>query len=122
MCRAPFDLAHKTLRLVQQMASTLARSVGLARSLSRPCTSHVLKRSLSVSSPVMARRTKTVLEENISEDDLFVLLSEPGLVQDSPSLGHHLLMEKRMILHYLRLIEHEMPKLVGESAHTFLGR
>ncbi|KAJ2920375.1 hypothetical protein MD484_g174, partial [Candolleomyces efflorescens] len=61
----------------------------------------------------MARRTKSVLEENISEDDLFLLLSEPGLVRDSPSLGHHVLMEKRMVLHYLRLIEHEMPKLVA---------
>jgi len=49
----------------------------------------------------------------MDEDDLFALLTENNEVEDSPSLGHHLLMEKRLVLHYLRLIEHEMPKLVG---------
>jgi small subunit ribosomal protein S35 len=33
---------------------------------------------------------------------------------DTSSLGHLMLREQRQTLHYLRLIEHEMPKLVGE--------
>jgi hypothetical protein len=33
---------------------------------------------------------------------------------DSPSTGHLCLAQQRQSLHYLRLIEHEMPKLVGE--------
>jgi len=32
---------------------------------------------------------------------------------DTPSAGHLMLRQKRQILYYLRLIEHEMPKLVG---------
>ena len=35
---------------------------------------------------------------------------------DSSSAGHLYLAQQRQNLHYLRLIEHEMPKLVGESA------
>lgn len=33
---------------------------------------------------------------------------------DSSSIGHLHLAQQRQALHYLRLIEHEMPKLVGE--------
>jgi small subunit ribosomal protein S35 len=33
---------------------------------------------------------------------------------DSSSAGHLYLAQQRQSLHYLRLIEHEMPKLVGE--------
>jgi hypothetical protein len=34
---------------------------------------------------------------------------------DTSSAGHLYLQQQRQNLHYLRLIEHEMPKLVGES-------
>lgn len=54
------------------------------------------------------------MEENITEDDFFALLTEPSSIEDSPSAGHHMLMQKRLALKYMRLIEHEMPKLVGE--------
>lgn len=37
---------------------------------------------------------------------------------DSSSAGHLYLMQQRQNLHYLRLIEHEIPKLVGEHATT----
>jgi small subunit ribosomal protein S35 len=33
---------------------------------------------------------------------------------DTTSAGHIVLREQRKLLYYLRLIEHEMPKLVGE--------
>jgi len=35
---------------------------------------------------------------------------------DSSSAGHLHLLQQRQNLHYLRLIEHEMPKLVGETS------
>jgi hypothetical protein len=35
---------------------------------------------------------------------------------DSSSAGHLYLAEQRQNLHYFRLIEHEMPKLVGECS------
>lgn len=37
---------------------------------------------------------------------------------DTSSLGHLMLRQQRQTLHYLRLIEHEMPKLVGECFFT----
>lgn len=33
---------------------------------------------------------------------------------DTTSAGHLMLQQQRQVLYYLRLIEHEMPKLVGE--------
>jgi hypothetical protein len=43
---------------------------------------------------------------------------------DSSSVGHLYLAEQRQNLHYFRLIEHEMPKLVGECRpfHASLDR
>jgi hypothetical protein len=38
---------------------------------------------------------------------------------DSSSTGHLYLAQQRQNLHYLRLIEHEMPKLVGECSPPF---
>ncbi|TFK30357.1 hypothetical protein FA15DRAFT_629478 [Coprinopsis marcescibilis] len=95
------------------MATPLTRSLGLARSLRAPCTAQTLKRNFSVSSPALARRTKTVLEETMSEDDIMTLVTEQDSVQDSPALGHRMLQHYRKVLHYLRVIEHEMPKLVA---------
>lgn len=37
-------------------------------------------------------------------------------MDDATSAGHLLLQQQRQLLYYLRLIEHEMPKLVGEFA------
>lgn len=34
---------------------------------------------------------------------------------DTTSIGHNMLRQQRQNLFYLRLIEHEMPKLVGMS-------
>lgn len=114
------------------MASALARSLGIARTLGRPCPPRILKRSLTVTSSLRAdkpksdqqlslRPTKSVLEEEFDADDLELLLTENETVADSPSLGHEILQMQREVLHYMRLIEHEMPKLVGEYSGTCTG-
>lgn len=46
-------------------------------------------------------------------DNLWDQLEEPADVEDSPSSGHFYLQRQREVVHYMRLIEHEMPKLVG---------
>jgi hypothetical protein len=56
-------------------------------------------------------RTSSVLEDDI--DELEEQWDDTSEVEDSPSGGHIMLQEYRQTLHYLRLIEHEMPKLVG---------
>lgn len=53
-----------------------------------------------------------MLEDDMEE--LWDQLEEPADVEDSPSGGHIILQQQREVLHYMRLIEHEMPKLVGE--------
>ncbi|EAU93200.2 hypothetical protein CC1G_10268 [Coprinopsis cinerea okayama7 len=104
------------------MASTLTRSLGFSSlrvassssvTAAKCSTHHVLKRTFSVSSPALARRTKSVMEEYLTDDDLFTLMTEQENVTDSPVLGHKMLQAQREVLHYMRLIEHEMPKLVA---------
>ncbi|KAF9040520.1 mitochondrial ribosomal subunit protein-domain-containing protein [Panaeolus papilionaceus] len=47
-------------------------------------------------------------------EELWDNLEEPDSgIEDSPSSGHLILQEQRQLLHYMRLIEHEMPKLVA---------
>lgn len=41
-------------------------------------------------------------------------LEDPFKDDDVPTVAHEMLREQRQILYYMRLIEHEMPKLVGE--------
>lgn len=59
----------------------------------------------------MTRRTRSVLEDDA--EDLWEQIEEAPDVHDSPSVGHIILQQQRMLLHYMRLIEHEIPKLVG---------
>lgn len=61
----------------------------------------------------MSRRTRPVVEDDMEE--LWEHLSESPEVDDAPSSGHLILQQQRLMLEYLRLIEHEMPKLVGAS-------
>ena len=64
-----------------------------------------------VSATVLARRTKrTALPEVTMED----LTHPDGDRQtDSTSFGHLQLQQQRQLLYYMRLIEYEMPQLVG---------
>jgi hypothetical protein len=41
--------------------------------------------------------------------------AEEDTYNDTSSIGHEILEQQRQALHYLRLIEHEMPQLVGKS-------
>ncbi|KAF5355931.1 hypothetical protein D9756_004147 [Leucocoprinus leucothites] len=70
-------------------------------------------RLFSTSSPAFARRTRSVLEEEVSPEQLESLLDKVDDVKDSASSAHLLLQEKRIVRHYLRLIELEMPNLVA---------
>jgi hypothetical protein len=105
--------------------TSLGRCLGVSKRLlvSRACN-----RSFVTSSPTFqprraagiaqeldgeeeGRRTRSVLEDDM--DELVEQWDETSEVEDSPSAGHIMLQEHRQTLHYLRLIEHEMPKLVG---------
>ncbi|KAF5336832.1 hypothetical protein D9611_003122 [Ephemerocybe angulata] len=121
-------MASTALRLSRSRLSRLAqpsssRSIPAASSASAHAPlaprSLLLRRFASSGGDVemeeegTSRRKRSVLEQEVSPDDLFELLTEPNDVGDMPSLTHRMMMEKRRMLHYFRLIEHEMPKLVA---------
>lgn len=91
--------------------SSLTRRTLLSHATA-PSSPQILPRYFSASSPACARRTKTKLEEDIDMDELMEYLEDPG-TNDSPSSSHLMLQEQRIVRHYLRLIEHEMPHLAG---------
>ncbi|KAK7059049.1 37S ribosomal protein S24, mitochondrial [Paramarasmius palmivorus] len=88
-------------------------------------------RSYHPSLPVLAKKPKPTLtrkerreERKAFEDESDTMydqtvheveeeLDQTYLDDDTASAGHHMLSEHRQTLHYLRLIEHEMPKLVA---------
>lgn len=86
-----------------------------ATSSSSPSSSVAASKFFSTSSPAFVRtpRTKSVLDEEVTPDDLEEMLDEVEDVEDMPTASHLLLQEKRIIRQYLRLIELEIPKLVG---------
>ena len=118
------------------MASSLARCLRFSKHLSVSRACNVSVRFFVASSPNFqprrargieqepeeeeGRRTKSVLEEDM--DELLEQWDEMSEVEDSPSGGHIMLQEFRQTLHYLRLIEHEMPKLVGAFLYSSLCR
>lgn len=111
------------------MASSLARCLRFSKHLSVSRACNVSVRTFVASSPISqprrahgieqdpeeeqleGRRTRSVLEDDM--DELMEQWDDMSEVADSPSGGHIMLEEFRQTLHYLRLIEHEMPKLVG---------
>lgn len=97
------------------MASCLAR---LVRHRAHPrslLAAALFTRNFSSSSPALARRVKA--EEKLTADQAFDLLEDEYDDDDSASAGHLMLREHRQVLYYLRLIEHEMPRLVGKPIH-----
>jgi hypothetical protein len=60
-------------------------------------------------------RTAVRRPEPLTEEEFMDLLEQDIKGDDTTTLGHYLLQWEREHLRYLRLIEHEMPKLVGES-------
>jgi hypothetical protein len=118
------------IRIVQiiifeiSMALSLARCLRFSKHLSVSRACNVSVRSFAASSPIFrrrraptpgkvfeARRTRSVLEDDM--DELAEQWDDFSEIKDSSSAGHIMLQELRQTLHYLRLIEHEMPKLVG---------
>ena len=61
--------------------------------------------------PSKAKRTVPSLEPFEIDDDALVDQRPPE--DDAPEPMHRYLQQQRDMLYYLRLIEHEMPKLVG---------
>lgn len=53
-------------------------------------------------------------------DELWDQIEGPPETEDAPTAAHILLQKYRQSLHYMRLIEHEMPKLVGKSMLPYL--
>jgi hypothetical protein len=103
------------------MASSLsrwARRALLSHAAASP-SSRVQSRFFSASSPASARRTRSKLEEDLDTDELMEYIEEPES-NDSPTMSHLILQERRMVRYYLRLIEHEMPHLAGTCIFLFL--
>ncbi|KAF8078711.1 mitochondrial ribosomal subunit protein-domain-containing protein [Lyophyllum atratum] len=93
------------------MASYLGR-LARAHAIPRhPIASTSALRQFSSSSPALARRVKA--EEKLTADQAFDLLDDEYDDDDTTSAGHLMLRQQRQVLYYLRLIEHEMPKLVA---------
>ena len=96
---------------------SLKRTMPVTRSSYNPTLSHfstssvVLQRRRQKIAEDMSRRTRSILEDDM--EDLWDQIEEPSDVEDSPSVGHLVLQQQRLLLNYMRLIEHEMPKLVG---------
>lgn len=68
----------------------------------------------------MARQRPTAAKSQIQEtlDDQFDmdLLEEQFANDDTTAVGHLILAQQRRLLYYMRLIEHDMPKLAGKSS------
>lgn len=85
------------------MASALARSY-------RPAARNVLQRR-----HLHATATASAVMPRIQTDDLPVDMDDmvPQSEPDATSAGHLWLRQQRKVLYYMRLIEHELPELVG---------
>lgn len=93
------------------MAFSLAR---LTRSTARHRAPFTCGRFLSSARHADALEPRrSNLDELFDEDETFDLLEDDFDNDDTSSLGHLMLRDQRQTLHYLRLIEHQMPKLVG---------
>jgi small subunit ribosomal protein S35 len=69
------------------------------------------KRSVGIPAPPLLAKTGQFLDvdENLDE----TIPYEERMGYGSSSAGHLLLQQQRHMLQYMRLIEHDMPKLVG---------
>lgn len=105
-------MAHFLRKCVSLTHIVRARRPLYASSLLHFSTSStVLQRRQRIAED-MSRRTRSILEDDL--EDLWDQIEEPSDIEDSPSVGHLVLQQQRLLLNYMRLIEHEMPKLVGE--------
>lgn len=108
---------------VASMAPSIARCLAVSQAFHPLRASAPASKPFSTSAALLQRRKVFVPEDksrrtrSVLEDDYELLESHmmiPADVNDSPSSGHLILQQQRILLQYMRLIEHEMPKLVGE--------
>ena len=87
-------------------------SLSLRRVHTSPVVSYPRQRSVGIPAPPILAKTGQFLDidEDIEEKIPFEERSGHG----SSSMGHILLRQQRHMLKYMRLIEHDMPKLVSE--------
>lgn len=90
-------------------------TMSLARSC-RPTLSHIFhSRAIHCSAArSMARMNKAATVQGDELADAILDLKAQQIGDDTSAAGHMVLQQQRKLLYYLRLIEHEMPKLVGE--------
>ena len=87
----------------------------------RQLLSHIPKCRHMHSSAVrtMPRMTKATATRGDDLVDALLDFKTPQTGNDTSSAGHMMLQQQRRMLYYLRLIEHEMPRLVGELGHIY---
>lgn len=81
------------------------------------CSPHGLLRSISTTSPTHARKLGPQVAGLARQFDqlpfeAFIPTQEEA-DYDTTAIGHMIIQQQRQDLKYMRLIEHEMPKLVG---------
>jgi len=95
----------------------------LARSRNTPFAAPATRNFHISSRSSLPRRTRPSINENLSglhaysanelADEALESIEQPFENDDTSSAGHLMYRQQRQILFYLRLIEHEMPKLVA---------
>jgi hypothetical protein len=116
-CLAVLSFMLRPLYLSRPFSTSLSRA--FPRQLPVTATSQIdgdIPRSLR-----QAAQTEDITSEDFKEAHLSIRpqWSLDDIVEnenDSSSTGHLYLAQQRQNLQYLRLIEHEMPKLVGECS------
>lgn len=84
------------------------------------CSQHVFSRTFSTSTPALAIKARPPAVslarqfEQLPFESFIPTQEESDY--DTTAAGHMILHQQRQDLKYMRLIEHEMPKLVGEQA------
>jgi hypothetical protein len=79
------------------------------------------RRSFHSSGVAMARRDNKETARAREVPFNLMDLEPPETEDDTTVAGHIMLRQQRQLLYHMRLIEHEMPKLVGKPTDTCLG-
>lgn len=96
------------------LRTTLRSSLFRAPLLAQPR----LSRQLHVSPPLAVAEQSNQKEEFLDAYEAEDMLDYDFDDDDTTSGGHLMLRQQRQTLYYLRLIEHELPKLVGTRKIT----
>lgn len=89
--------------------------------LSLATATSAARRSFHSSGVAMARRDNKETARAREVPFNLMDLEPPEAEDDTTVAGHIMLRQQRQLLYHMRLIEHEMPKLVGKPTDTHLG-